>query len=362
MYIYQRPEWWNFTYDKSIVIKPLSNVRRKQGELMGRILSLGFDIQSDAMLETLAQDTIRSSEIEGEVLNLEQVRSSIAMHLGLPHAGLPTPSHYIDGVVQMMLDATQRYSQPLTHARLFGWHAALFPMGTSGPYKIDVGQYRTHRMQIVSGAMGHERIHYEAPAPEAVPLEMERLVDWVNNSQEDDPVVQAAITHLWFVTIHPFDDGNGRMARALTDLLLARSDHSHMRFYSMSAAILQEKKQYYYALEQAQRSSNGDITEWVLWFLHCIDKALDHSQAVLGSTLRKANFWQNNPAHQFNERQRKIINRLFDGIEGKMTSSKYAKMCHCSQDTALNDLRSLVERGIIVPLGAGRGIHYELSM
>ncbi|NCC99622.1 MAG: Fic family protein [Bacteroidia bacterium] len=360
MYIYEDLNWWQFRYDSNEIMTPLSSLRRKQGELMGRFFALGFELQNEALLETLSLDTIKSSEIEGEQLNLEQVRSSISRHLGLPQAGLATPSHYIDGVVQMMLDATQHYNEPLTHERLFGWHHALFPMGMSGLYKIDVGKYRSHAMEVVSGAMGRERVHYEAPDYQCVPAEMDRLVKWVNTSKKEDMVLCAAIAHIWFVTIHPFDDGNGRIARALTDMLLARSDNSAMRFYSMSAAILQDKNRYYRVIEKTQHG-DSNITEWILWFISCLDMALDNTKVVLESTISKAEFWQHRKADEFNKRQKKIINRLFDGIEGKMTTSKWAKMCKCSQDTALNDIRDLLKKDVLISLGDGRGTNYVLK-
>ena len=327
---------------------------------MGRMLSLGFVSQDEAMLSNMSLELVRSSEIEGEKLNLEEVRSSIARRLGIETAGLVPVSRYVEGVVEMQLDATQNYDKPLTHDRLFGWHNVLFPTGMSGLYRIDVGKYRSGEMQVVSGAMGKERVHYQAPSPERVPAEMERFIAWVNNDDEVDAVLKAAVAHLWFVSIHPFDDGNGRITRALTDMLLARSENCSKRFYSMSAAIRVLQKEYYEVLEHTQ-CGDGDITEWILWFLSCFEQALDSTEETLLSVKRKAEFWERHRDVAFNNRQRKLLNMLFDGFFGKLTSSKWAKIAKCSSDTALNDINDLIAKGVLRKTEkGGRSTNYIL--
>ena len=327
---------------------------------MGRMLSLGFVSQDEAMLSNMSLELVRSSEIEGEKLNLEEVRSSIARRLGIETAGLVPVSRYVEGVVEMQLDATQNYDKPLTHDRLFGWHNVLFPTGMSGLYRIDVGKYRSGEMQVVSGAMGKERVHYQAPSPERVPAEMERFIAWVNNDDEVDAVLKAAVAHLWFVSIHPFDDGNGRITRALTDMLLARSENCSKRFYSMSAAIRVLQKEYYEVLERTQ-CGDGDITEWILWFLSCFEQALDSTEETLLSVKRKAEFWERHRDVAFNNRQRKLLNMLFDGFFGKLTSSKWAKIAKCSSDTALNDINDLIAKGVLRKTEkGGRSTNYIL--
>lgn len=303
---------------------------------------------------------MKSSEIEGELLNYNQVRSSIARRLGINIAGLVESNRHIEGVVEMMLDATQRFEQKLTHKRLFGWHAALFPTGYSGPYAIEVGKYRTGEMQVVSGAMGHEKIHYEAVDAKKVKSEMTRFLDWLNNNNQLDPVMKAAIAHFWFIIIHPFDDGNGRIGRAISDMLLARSENSAERFYSMSSQILIERKQYYKVLQKVQHSS-GDITEWLNWFLHCLKNAMLTTQDTLQRILRKTEFWKLHENTAINERQRIILNMLFDGFEGKLQSSKWAKITKVSSDTALRDIKDLIEKGILKEIGdGGRSVAYGL--
>ena len=327
---------------------------------MGRMLSLGFVSQDEAMLSNMSLELVRSSEIEGEKLNLEEVRSSIARRLGIETAGLVPVSRYVEGVVERQLDATQNYDKPLTHDRLFGWHNVLFPTGMSGLYRIDVGKYRSGEMQVVSGAMGKERVHYQAPSPERVPAEMERFIAWVNNDDEVDAVLKAAVAHLWFVSIHPFDDGNGRITRALTDMLLARSENCSKRFYSMSAAIRVLQKEYYEVLEHTQ-CGDGDITEWILWFLSCFEQALDSTEETLLSVKRKAEFWERHRDVAFNNRQRKLLNMLFDGFFGKLTSSKWAKIAKCSSDTALNDINDLIAKGVLRKTEkGGRSTNYIL--
>ena len=360
MYLHERENWWKFTYDSHKVMTELGKVRAKQGLMLGRMSSLGFDFQEDALLTTLSQELVSSSEIEGELLDRQQVRSSIARRLGIETAGMVGASRYVEGVVEMLLDATQRYAEPLTDARLFGWHNVLFPTGMSGLYKIEVAQYRSGEMQVVSGAMGKEKVHYEAPKPKRLAEEMERFISWVNAESEVDEVVKAAITHLWFVTIHPFDDGNGRIARALTDMMLARSERTSKRFYSMSAEIKLMRSEYYEVLEQTQRG-DGDITEWLLWFLRCFDAALDSTEENLSAVLARARYWEHFAKEEINERQRKIINLQFDGFFGKLTSSKWAKIAKCSSDTALNDIKDLLGKGMLVKNGeGGRSTNYSL--
>ena len=299
----------------------LGQVRAKQGAVLGRMLSLGFDSQEEAVLSSMSLELVRSSEIEGERLNLEEVRSSIARRLGIEANGLVPVSRYVDGIVEMQLDATQNYDMPLTKERLFGWHNVLFPTGMSGLYRIDVGKYRSGNMQVISGAMGKEKVHYQAPSAERVPVEMDRLIAWINGEENIDAVLKAAIAHLWFVSIHPFDDGNGRITRALTDMLLARSERCAKRFYSVSAEIKLLQKEYYDILEQTQHG-DGEITEWILWFLACFEQALDSTESIVSSVIQKAEFWEKHRDISFNERQRKLLNMQFDGFFGKLTSSK----------------------------------------
>ena len=338
----------------------LGRVRAKQGVMLGRMLSVGFDFQEEALLSTLSSELVSSSEIEGENLNRQEVRSSIARKLGIETAGMVGASRYVEGVVEMLLDATQRYAEPLSDVRLFGWHNVLFPSGMNGLYPIEVARYRSGEMQVVSGAMGKERVHYQAPAPERVPAEMARFIAWVNKTDDTDAVIKAAITHLWFVTIHPFDDGNGRIARALTDMMLARSEQTSKRFYSMSAEIKLMRAEYYDVLERTQRG-DGDITEWLLWFLHCFDQALSSTEATLSSVLAKTRYWEHFAAVEVNERQRKLINLQFDGFFGKLTSGKWAKIAKCSPDTALNDIKDLLAKGMLRKSDeGGRSTNYLL--
>ncbi|MDR1755425.1 MAG: Fic family protein [Culturomica sp.] len=362
MYLHQRENWTNFRWDSDKLVALLGNVRHLQGKLLGQMGSLGFPLQKEAMLTTLTLDVLKSSEIEGELLNRDQVRSSIARRLGLEVSGLVDSSRHVEGVVEMMLDATQRYTLPLTDERLFGWHAALFPSGHSGPYKIEVAKYRSGEMQVVSGAMGHEKVHYEAPKPEFVEVEMTRFLQWFNGESATDPVLKAAIAHFWFVTIHPFDDGNGRIARAIADLQLARSDGSSQRFYSMSNQILAERKKYYEALEKTQ-SSDGDITLWLEWFLSCLERALLGSEGILNAVLVKARFWEQHRETELNARQRLMLNKLLDGFDGKLTSSKWAKITKSSPDTALRDIQDLIIKGILrKEAQGGRSTNYELDL
>lgn len=362
MFIHQKPDWTVFKWDSDKILPLLGNVRHRQGKLIGRMESLGFSMKEEAMLTTLTLDVLKSTEIEGEILNKDQVRSSIARKLGIPAQGMVTSSRNVDGAVEMMLDATQHYASPLTKQRLFGWHASLFPTGYSGMYKIEVGKYRTGDMQVVSGAMGKEKIHYEAPKPDLIESEMENFLHWLNTGRLlIDSVLKAAIAHFWVITIHPFDDGNGRMARAITDMWLARSDNTSQRFYSMSNQILEEKKTYYDILEKTQRS-DGDITDWLVWFLFCLERALINTENILESTLAKAKFWEQHSHLSLNERQRLMLNKLFDGFEGKLTSSKWAKITKTSPDTALRDIQDLISKGILKKEGqGGRSTNYELA-
>ena len=363
-YVYQNAKWTDFIWNDKHISVLLAQVRNLQGRLLGKMSTLGFGFQSEATLEIITLDILKSSEIEGEKLNQAQVRSSIARRLGINVAGLVTSARNIDGIVEMMLDATQRYKLPLSEERLFGWHAALFPTGYSSGYKIDVACYRKGEMQVVSGAMGKEKVHYEAVVPEKVKPEMDKFLKWINaESNKTDSIIKSAIAHLWFVTIHPFDDGNGRMARAISDMLLARSDESKQRFYSMSAQILKERKKYYETLEKTQHSVNSDITVWLEWFLNCLKNALIASEKILQCVLHKADFWNENAKTTFNDRQIKILNKLLDGeFRGKLQSSKWAKVCKCSQDTAIRDIKDLMGKGILrQEQQGGRSTNYELT-
>jgi Fic family protein len=360
MYLHERKQWWKFKYDNDKIVNLLGMVRAKQGLMLGRMTSLGFDFQNDAMLTTMSLELVRSSEIEGENLNLSEVRSSIARRLGINSAGIVPSSRYVEGIVEMLIDATQNYNEPLSNERLFGRHNVLFPTGRSGLYEIEVGKYRTGDMQVISGAMGKERVHYQAPKPQRVEEEMNIFIKWFNENTEIDGVIKAAIAHLWFVSIHPFDDGNGRIARAITDMLLARSENCSHRFYSMSTEIKLMQKEYYEVLERTQKG-NGDITEWIVWFLNCFDNALNSTETILSSVLEKNKFWEQHNGIDFNERQYKIINMLFDNFFGKLTSSKWAKIVKCSNDTALNDINDLVAKGILVKnKEGGRSTNYSL--
>ena len=323
--------------------------------------ALGFSIKEDTILSTLTLDVLKSSEIEGEMLNYEQVRSSIARRLGLEYAGIVHVDRNVEGVVEMMLDATQRFDSPLDHERIFGWHAALFPTGWSGMHRIDTGCYRDGEMQVVSGPMGKEKIHFQAPSPNVVKKEMDKFLHWFNQETEIDEVLKAAIAHFWFIIIHPFDDGNGRIARALSDMLLARSEESSQRFYSLSNQILSEKKKYYAVLQKVQHSS-GNITEWLNWFLNCLYKSLENTEEALKRVLKKADFWDKHQETLLNSRQRLMLNKLFNGFDGKLKSSKWAKITKCSADTALRDIKDLIEKGILQQEeSGGRSTNYELT-
>lgn len=363
MHIYQKTQWPNFTWSNSALLELLGYVRHKQGLLLGRMQNLGFSLREEAVLQTLTQDVLKTSEIEGEVLNPDQVRSSIARRLGIDIGALAPSDRHIDGVVDMLLDATQHFDRPLSEDRMFGWHSALFPTGRSGMYKITVGSWRDQAagpMQVVSGAMGREKVHFEAPSSEKVPEEMAVFIQWFNDTQAIDPVIKSAIAHLWFVTIHPFDDGNGRIARAITDLQLARSDNNSQRFYSMSAQIQLERKHYYDILEKTQKG-DLDITEWLVWFLTCLGRALEATETTLDTVLSKASYWEFFALKNISERQKLMLNKLLDGFEGKLTTSKWAKITKVSNDTALRDILDLVEQEVLVKEDAGgRSTSYRL--
>ncbi len=358
-YIYQNRNWTRFIWQDNIIHEVFGEVRNLQGKIIGQMNNLGFSTQEEASLTTLTLDVVKSSEIEGEKLNYEQVRSSIARRLGIETAGMVPANRNVDGVVEMMLDATQNYLQPLTEQRLFDWHSSLFPNGRNGPYKIEVGCYRTGEMQVVSGAMGKEKIHYEAVAPRRVKTEMDKFLRWFNDGKTE-PVLKSAIAHFWFIIIHPFDDGNGRIARAISDLLLARADGGPDRFYSMSNQILVERKQYYAVLQKVQHSQ-GDITEWLDWFFRCLKNALIETQNTLRKIFDKAEFWKIHEHTSLNERQRLMLNKLLFDFEGKLKSSKWAKITKCSSDTALRDIKDLITKGILQQeQQGGRSTNYEL--
>ena len=354
-YIHELPDWPRFRWSMQALAQRLADVRHKQGFLLGRMQSLGFSLRAEAVLQTLTLDVLKSSEIEGEALDRDQVRSSVARRLGVDVGALAPSDRNVDGVVEMMLDATQNYEKPLTKERLLGWHASLFPTGYSGLRKINVGAWRDDAkgpMQVVSGPVGRERVHFEAPAAAGLEQEMTAFLDWFNRDDGTDLVLRAGIAHLWFVTIHPFDDGNGRIARALADMMLARSEGSPQRFYSMSAQIRIERDAYYGGLEETQKGTL-DITARLEWFLACLDRALDGAESTLAAVLRKARFWESSQSVPFNERQRLLLNKLLDGFDGKLTSSKWARIAKCSQDTALRDILDLVKRGILTKDAAG---------
>lgn len=364
-YIHQLDAWPKVHFDHAAVSGPLAAVRHRQGRLAGRMDALGFELRSEAVLETLTADVVKSSEIEGEILERSQVRSSIARRLGMDIGGLPPVDRNVEGVVEMTLDAVGAFDKPLTQERLFGWHAALFPTGRSGMLRIAVGRWRDEEagpMQVVSGPFGREKVHFEAPPASRVAGEMAAFLEWFESPDTLDPVLRAALAHLWFVTIHPFEDGNGRIARAVGDMALARSEGSGQRFYSLSSQIRQDRKGYYEILERTQKG-DLDITPWLLWFLACLDRALDDSARILEDVLRKAAFWQALAGEPLGERQRKVLNRLLDGFDGKLTSSKWAKLTKTSPDTALRDINDLVARGILArDPGGGRSTSYSLVL
>ena len=361
-YIYQNTDWHSFRWYGEKIQNLLLEIKKSQGYLLGKKDSLGFDVKNNALLQVLTENIIKSSEIEGQILDKHLVRSSIARRLGIDIGGETPVSRDIEGVVEMMLDATQNYSSNMTKERLIGWHAALFPTGFSGMYKINVGNYRNDElgpMQVISGYTGNEKIHYEAPKAGLIEGEMNELINYINTEKETDFLIQAGIVHLWFVILHPFDDGNGRIARALTDMILARSDDSKFRFYSMSSQIQKNRKSYYEILEKTQKGSM-DITNWLVWFLENLLIAIQSSGEITDKVLQKAEFWQKNSNVVFNERQIKVLNRFMDNFEGNLTTTKWAKMCNCSQDTASLDINDLIAKKIMKKVGKGRATHYLL--
>jgi len=365
MWVHEHQNWPNFTWDMESLASKLADIRHRQGRLLGRMEGLGFELKCEASLSTLTNDVVKSSAIEGENLNPEEVRSSIARRLGIDIAGLIPASRDIEGIVEMMLDATQQFSKPLTKDRFFDWHAALFPTGRSSMmHKITVGGWRTidaGPMQVVSGPIGKEKVHFEAPDADRLEKEMQAFLKWFGNGDDIDPVIKAGIAHLWFVTIHPFEDGNGQIARAIGDMALARADGTQDRFYSLSSQIEAERKHYYAQLEKQQRAT-PDITDWLSWFLDCLGRAIANAETTLGNVLFKAQLWDKINQKRINDRQRLIINRMLeDDFEGLMNTSKYAKLAKCSNDTALRDIQELKERGIFIRNpGGGRSTSYRL--
>ena len=362
-YIHELSQWPHFRWAQEALAKQLAGVRHRQGRLVGRMQGLRFPFREEAVLKTLTEDVLKTSEIEGEILSRDQIRSSIARRLGMDVGALPPADRHVEGIVEMMLDATQKYKEPLTVERLFGWHAALFPSGRSGMSKIIVGAWRDEKsgpMQVISGPFGKETVHYEAPVAGQLDAEMKSFLDWFNRQEDIDPVIKAGVAHLWFVTIHPFDDGNGRIARAIADMALARSEDSPQQFYSMSAQIGMERKAYYDILKSTQKGGL-DITQWLEWFLACLERAFDGAEKILEAVLGKAEFWKKHAATRLNERQRDMLNRLLDGFEGHLTNSKWAQIEKCSADTALRDITDLLEKGILQKAaGGGRSTNYSI--
>ncbi len=362
-YIHEQPDWPRLHWKREALVDVLADVRYRQGRLLGRMETLGFDLRREAVLGTLVEDVVKSSDIEGEKLDAAEVRSSIARRLGMDAGGGAQAGRDVEGIVELMLDATRRYDQPLTAARLFDWHASLFPTSRSGMRRIAVGRWRDAQadpMQVVSGPIGRERVHFEAPSAARVDAEMRAFLHWFETPAEADPVLKAGLAHLWFVTVHPFEDGNGRIARAVADMALARSEDSSQRFYSMSAQIRAERGDYYDALERTQRGTT-DVTDWITWFLACLGRSIDAAGTALAEVLAKARFWERAGGIALNERQRRVLNRVLDGFEGKLTTSKWAKLAKCSQDTALRDIMDLVAHGLLARNpGGGRNTSYRL--
>ena len=364
-YIHQKPDWPRFDWNETALLQQLVLLSNKQGRLIGRMEGLGFSLQNEATLLNMTSEVIKSSEIEGEVLDHDQVRSSIARRLGMDIAGLVPSDRSVDGVVEVMIDATQNYKEPLTEERLFSWHAALFPTGRSGMQRIAVGSWRDNQphspMQVVSGPLGKEKVHFEAPAADRVPKEMKRFLKWINTENTLHPILKAGIAHFWFVTIHPFDDGNGRLTRTITDMQLSRADGTNQRFYSMSSQIRLERKSYYDVLERCQKG-DLDITIWLEWFLDCLERSLDAAEHISAAVLTKARYWEWLATKALNDRQRTMINKLLDkDFFGKLTTSKWARMNKCSPDTALRDINDLIDQGILEKDGSGgRSSGYQL--
>lgn len=362
-YIWQHADWPAFGYDAARLAAPLAEVAHQQGRLLGRLAETADTVQDEASLAVLTQDVVKTSEIEGELLDVASVRSSLARHLGVEIGALAPTDRHVDGVVEMVLDATAHRNDPITADRLFGWHAALFPTGYSGRTRLTIGAWRTDAagpMQVVSGGYGRERVHFEAPPAARLDSEMRQFLDWANTDATEPALVKAGLAHLWFVTVHPFDDGNGRIARALGDLWLARADHSSRRFYSLSAQIQRDRAAYYRILERTQKGTL-DVTEWLIWFLETLHRAIRHSDETVDKVLRESRFWRLWPSAPMNDRQITMLNRLLDGFDGKLTSRKWAIITKCSQDTALRDINELVDLGVLERSGAGgRSTSYEL--
>jgi Fic family protein len=365
MYLWERAQWPEMTWDGRHLSALLARASREQGRLLGKMEGLGFALRNEAHLRTLTEDVVKSSEIEGEKLDSAQVRSSIARKLGLDVSGLVPADRNVEGIVELMLDATTSYAEPLTQERLFGWHAALFPTGRSSMAKITVGDWRddsTGSMQVISGPVGRQKIHYQAPPASRVPKEMKAFLKWFAKTGDADGLLVAGLAHLRFVTIHPFDDGNGRIARAIADMALARTEGAGQRFYSMSAQIRRERNGYYEIMEKTQKGG-VDVTGWLEWFLSCLLRALEGTQDTIGVVLNKARFWERFAAEPLNERQITVLNRLLDGFDGKLTTSKWAKLAKCSQDTAYRDILDLLERGALrKDPGGGRSTSYSLPV
>jgi Fic family protein len=363
-YIWQAGDWPDWRYDLAELAGPMAEASRAQGVLLGRLADVGMRLRDQASLAALTEDVVKTSEIEGERLDVQSVRSSIARRLGVDIGALAPVDRHVEGVVEMVLDATNKSRLPVTSERLFGWHAALFPTGYAGLSRIKVGAWRDDArgpMQVVSGPVGRQRVHFEAPPADRLEGEMRRFLDWINSPPQEPPLIRAGLGHLWFVTVHPFDDGNGRVARAIGDLLMARADGSLQRFYSLSAQIQRERKAYYEVLERTQKRSM-DVTQWLAWFLDALHRAVDHAQLTLDTVLAKARFWHQWATAPFNERQAKMLNKLLDGFDGKLTSSKWAAIAKCSSDTALRDINDLLTRGVLRKTeGGGRSTSYELN-
>ncbi|MDR2689480.1 MAG: Fic family protein [Azoarcus sp.] len=364
LYLWQADDWPKWRHDLSALTGPLTEVSRAQGVLLGRLTDVGMALRDQASLAALTEDVVKTSAIEGEVLNVESVRSSIARRLGVDIGAVAPVDRHVEGVVEMVLDATSSASSPLTAERLFGWHAALFPTGYSGMSRISIGQWRNDSdgpMQVVSGPVGLRKVHYQAPPAEVLPVETAKFLSWANEETGEPALVKAGLAHLWFVTLHPFDDGNGRIARAVGDLFLARADGSPQRFYSLSAQIQRDRKDYYDVLERTQKATL-EVTGWLSWFLAALGRAITSAQGTVDAVLVKARFWQRWAGTPLNERQVKLLNRLLDGFEGKLTSSKWAAIAKCSPDTALRDITQLLEQGVLKRSpGGGRSTGYELK-
>lgn len=352
MYIHERENWPEFHWDSSRILPLLETICRKQGRLYGRLSMIGMDAQLGAMLENVAKEVVYSSEIEGLHLNIDQVRSSIARRLGIENIRYSAPSHYVDSVVTVMLEMMHSYSEPLSKTKLCTWQSAFFPTGYSEGSRIEIGQYRTHEEHIVSGNFGRERIHYIAPAPELMDFEMQRFIDWFDGDSSESYVIRSAIAHFWFVSIHPFEDGNGRMARMLSEMLLARGDQSEFRFYNISSQINKDKQHYYDILERTQHGE-GDITEWLLWYLQKLSDALDEAETSISTVLNKSMFWQKFSGISLNERQVRLLNLFLDGYEAKITSKNWANLAKCSKDTAVRDIRELLDKNILIQENSG---------